>query len=64
MPVTMMRLNLVKGLGPVLQLAEGWTVDIDPEIHQVLNMRTDPHGLLLGLYPACAINLHSVMSIR
>ena len=42
MPVTMMRLNLVKGLGPVLQLAEGWTVDIDPEIHQVLNMRTDP----------------------
>ena len=25
-----------------MQLAEGWTVDIDPEIHQVLNMRTDP----------------------
>ena len=42
MPVTMMRLNLVKGLGPVLQLAEGWTVDIDPEIHNILNMRTDP----------------------
>ena len=42
MPVTMMRLNLVKGLGPVLQIAEGWTVDIDPEIHQQLNMRTDP----------------------
>ena len=31
MPVTMMRLNLVKGLGPVLQLAEGWTVDL-PEM--------------------------------
>lgn len=42
MPVTMMRLNLVKGLGPVLQLAEGWTVDVDPEIHKILNMRTDP----------------------
>ncbi|MGM9692584.1 MAG: L-fucose isomerase [Alloprevotella sp.] len=42
MPVTMMRLNLVKGLGPVLQLAEGWTVEIDPEIHKRLNMRTDP----------------------
>lgn len=42
MPVTMMRLNLVKGLGPVLQLAEGWTVDIDPEIHKILDMRTDP----------------------
>ncbi|MCD7710507.1 MAG: L-fucose isomerase [Porphyromonadaceae bacterium] len=41
MPVTMMRLNLVKGLGPVLQLAEGWTVDIDPEIHNILNERTD-----------------------
>lgn len=41
MPVTMMRLNLVKGLGPVLQLAEGWTVDIDPEIHKILNERTD-----------------------
>ena len=37
MPVTMMRLNLVKGLGPVLQLAEGWTVDLDPEIHEKLN---------------------------
>ena len=34
MPVTMMRLNLIKGLGPVLQIAEGWTVEIDPEIHQ------------------------------
>lgn len=42
MPVTMMRMNLVKGLGPVLQLAEGWTVDIDPEIHSVLDKRTDP----------------------
>ena len=41
MPVTMSRLNLVKGLGPVLQIAEGWTVEIDPEIHKVLNERTD-----------------------
>ncbi len=42
MPVTMSRLNLVKGLGPVLQIAEGWTVDIDPEIHQKIDKRTDP----------------------
>ena len=42
MPVTMSRLNLIKGLGPVLQIAEGWTADVDPEIHDVLNMRTDP----------------------
>ncbi len=41
MPVTMMRLNLVKGLGPVFQLAEGYTVDIDPEVHRILNERTD-----------------------
>lgn len=42
MPVTMTRVNIVKGLGPVLQLAEGWTVDIDPEINKTLDMRTDP----------------------
>jgi L-fucose isomerase len=41
MPCTMIRLNLVKGLGPVLQLAEGWTVDIDPAVHQILDQRTD-----------------------
>ena len=41
MPMTMMRVNRVMGLGPVLQLVEGWTVDIAPEIHDVLNKRTD-----------------------
>ena len=41
MPVTMSRLNLVKGLGPVLQIAEGWTVEIDPEVHKLLDERTD-----------------------
>ena len=41
MPVTMMRLNIVKGLGPVFQLAEGWTCDIDSDIHKILNERTD-----------------------
>ncbi len=42
MPVTMSRLNLVKGLGPVLQIAEGYTVDIPEAVHQQLNERTDP----------------------
>lgn len=42
MPVTMARLNLVKGLGPVLQIAEGWTADVDKEIYEKLNVRTDP----------------------
>ena len=42
MPVTMTRLNLVKGLGPVLQLAEGWTVDLPKKVHDQLNERTNP----------------------
>ena len=42
MPVTMSRLNLVKGLGPVLQIAEGWTVELPDEIHEILDKRTDP----------------------
>ena len=41
MPCTMVRLNLIKGLGPVLQIAEGWTVELDPEAHHILDYRTD-----------------------
>ncbi|WP_186445624.1 L-fucose isomerase [Paenibacillus cremeus] len=42
MPVTMARINLVAGLGPVLQLAEGYTVDLPQDIHDVLDQRTNP----------------------
>ncbi|AIQ59872.1 L-fucose isomerase [Paenibacillus borealis] len=42
MPVTMARLNLVKGLGPVLQLVEGFTVELPGEVHDTLDQRTDP----------------------
>ena len=42
MPVTMTRINLVKGLGPVIQIAEGFTVDLEKEIHEVLDKRTNP----------------------
>jgi L-fucose/D-arabinose isomerase len=42
MPMTMSRINLVAGLGPVLQLAQGWTVDLPPEVHATLDRRTDP----------------------
>lgn len=42
MPVTMSRINLVKGLGPVLQIAEGWTVDLPDDMHHILEERTDP----------------------
>jgi len=42
MPVTMCRLNLVKGLGPVLQIAEGYTVDLPEDVNNILDNRTDP----------------------
>jgi L-fucose isomerase len=42
MEVTMFRLNLVKGLGPVLQIAEGWTVDLPESVHNTLDERTNP----------------------
>lgn len=42
MPVTMCRLNLVKGLGPALQIAEGYAVEIPDEVHSILDERTNP----------------------
>lgn len=42
MPMTMSRLNLVKGLGPVLQIAEGYSVDLPEAVHDTLDQRTDP----------------------
>ena len=41
MPVTMCRLNLVKGIGPVLQIAEGTTISLPPKVHNTLDERTD-----------------------
>lgn len=42
MPMTMMRLNLVDGLGPVMQIAEGWTAELPKQVHDTLDRRTDP----------------------
>ena len=42
MPMTMLRLNIVKGLGPVLQIAEGWSVELPEDMHDTLDKRTDP----------------------
>ncbi len=42
MPVTMARINIIKGLGPALQLAEGYTVDLPEEVHNTLDERTNP----------------------
>lgn len=42
MPITISRVNLVKGLGPVLQLAEGWTVELPGKMNKILTDRTNP----------------------
>jgi L-fucose isomerase len=42
MPVTLLRVNIVDGIGPVLQLAEGYTAVLPDEVHNVLDKRTDP----------------------
>lgn len=42
MPVTMCRINLVKGLGPALQIAEGWTIELPENVHAALDERTNP----------------------
>jgi L-fucose isomerase len=42
MPVTMCRINLVKGVGPVMQIAEGWTIELPEEVHNILDLRTNP----------------------
>jgi L-fucose isomerase len=42
MPVTMCRINLVKGLGPFLQIAEGFTLELPPAVHDALDARTNP----------------------
>jgi L-fucose/D-arabinose isomerase len=42
MPVTMLRLNLIKGQGPVLQIAEGYTCDLPDDVAKILDDRTDP----------------------
>ncbi|WP_273836301.1 L-fucose isomerase [Guptibacillus sedimenti] len=42
MAVTMARINIVEGIGPVLQIAEGHTVELPQDIHDKLDQRTDP----------------------
>ena len=53
MPVTMIRLNLVKGLGPVLQIAEGWTVHLPDEVSDALMERTNPTWPCTWFVPRC-----------
>ncbi|MGQ8335420.1 L-fucose isomerase [Sunxiuqinia sp. A32] len=67
MPVTMSRVNLVKGQGPVLQIAEGWTVELPDDVHKALDQRTDPTWPTTWFVPRLADNdafkdVYSVMA--
>lgn len=53
MPATMIRLNIVKGLGPVLQIAEGWTVALPDEVSDKLWKRTDYTWPCTWFTPRC-----------
>ncbi|MBR6708886.1 MAG: L-fucose isomerase, partial [Clostridia bacterium] len=53
MPVTMIRLNLVKGLGPVLQIAEGWTIHLPEAVSDTLWKRTDYTWPCTWFAPRC-----------
>ena len=53
MPATMIRLNLVKGLGPVLQIAEGWTIHLPDEVSDKLWKRTDYTWPCTWFAPRC-----------
>ena len=68
MPMTMLRLNIVAGLGPVLQIAEGWTVSLPTEANDILDKRTDPTWPTTWFVPRldatkdCFKDVYSVMN--
>ncbi len=53
MPATMIRLNWIKGLGPVVQIAEGWTVKLPYDVNDILWKRTDPTWPCTWFAPRC-----------
>ena len=67
MPVTMSRINIVAGQGPVLQIAEGWAVDIPEKVHDILDKRTNETWPTTWFVPRLADNsrfrdVYSVMA--
>jgi L-fucose/D-arabinose isomerase len=67
MPLTMVRLSTVAGLGPILQIAEGWSVDLPAKVHKTLLDRTDPTWPTTWFAPRVADNgafrdVYSVMN--
>jgi L-fucose isomerase-like protein len=65
---TMALAKAVAGLGPVLQLAEGWTVELDSKTHDILDKRTDPTWPTTWFVPRldaskdCFKDVYSVMN--
>ncbi len=53
MPVTAARINLIRGLGPALQIAEGYTVDLPTDVHDALDHRTNPTWPTTWFAPRC-----------
>jgi L-fucose isomerase len=53
MPATMIRVNLIKGLGPVLQIAEGWTIELPDDVSEKLWKRTDYTWPCTWFAPRC-----------
>jgi len=53
MPATMLRFNIIEGIGPVLQIAEGWTVTLPDDAHNILDKRTDPTWPTTWFAPVC-----------
>ena len=53
MPATMIRINLVKGLGPTIQIAEGYTVALPDEVSDILWKRTDYTWPCTWFTPIC-----------
>ncbi len=67
MPVTMSRINLVHGLGPVLQIAEGWTCELPSKVYEKIDLRTDPGWPTTWFVPrltgkGCFADVYSVMA--
>jgi L-fucose isomerase len=66
-PCTMFRLNLVQGLGPVLQIAEGVTVSLPDDVHHTLDQRTNPTWPTTWFVPTLTgdgpfVDVYSVMN--
>ena len=67
MPVTMLRMNVIDGLGPVLQIAEGYTVTVPDDVQKILWERTDPTWPSTWFVPRLTgegafMNVYSVMA--